>query len=157
MSYKLSESLAALSAKSKSVEDKIALAKTQGKEKIDAQIAEAKSYAEKKKSEFVSKASAVKTDVDGKMATAKNSFQEKIAQLKAQATAKKNEFQSKVAAKKQAINLKDAEWEYNDAVDYSQNCIEWALIALADVEEASLEVLDTKIKYDSLNPAGKAN
>jgi len=153
MSHNLSDALATLSAKTKSVEDNIAKAKTESKEKLDAKIAEAKAYAEKKKSEFVAKANAAKVDVDEKVSSAKNSFKEKIAQLKAQASAKKAEIEAKIAAKKQQINVKDAEWDYNDAVDYAQNCIDWAVIALADVEEATLEVIDAKAKYDSLKTA----
>lgn len=150
MSHKLSDGLATLSVKAKSVEDKIAKAKTDGKEKLDAQIAEAKAYADKKKSEFVSKASAVKDKADGKVSAAKNAFQEKVAQLKAAASAKKVQLQTKVAAKKQEFKLTDAQWEYEDAVAYAQDCVDWALIALADVEEAALEVLEAKLKYESL-------
>jgi len=157
MAHKLSEALATLSAKSKSVEDNIAQAKTKNKEKLDAQIAEAKSYAEKKKSEFVSKADATKTNVDGKISTAKNSFKEKIAHLKATGNTKKAAFEAKVAANKHEIKLTDAEWDYEDAVDYAQDCVDWAVIALADVEEAALEVLAAKAKYDSLKSGGAAS
>ena len=150
MSHKLSDALATLSAKSKSVEDKLARAQADGKAKISAHIAEAKSSAEKAKNDFVAKASAAKTDVDGKVSTAKGAFEGKIAQLKADAAARKAALGAKVAATKQAINVKDAEWNYNDAVDYANNCIDWALVALADVEEASLEALDAKLKLDSL-------
>lgn len=150
MAHKLSDGLATLSNKAKSVEDKIANAKTEGKAKLDAQIAEAKAFAEKKKSEFVSKTSAAKDKADGKVSAAKNSFQEKVAQLKAAANAKKVQLETKVAAKKQEIKLTDAEWDYEDAVAYAQDCVDWALIALADVEEAELKVLEAKLKYESL-------
>ena len=153
MGHNLSDALATLSAKTKSVEDNIAKAKTASKEKLDAQIAEAKAYAEKKKSEFTAKADAAKADVHGKVSSAKNSFKEKIAQLKAQANAEKAKIKAKVAAKKQEINVKDAEGDYNDAVDYAQNCIDWAVIALADVEEATLEALEAKVNLDSLKTA----
>lgn len=157
MAHKLSDGLATLSTKAKSVEDKIANAKTEGKEKLDAQIAEAKAYADKKKSEYVSKVSAVKEKADGKISAANNSFQEKVAQLKAAANAKKVQLETKVAAKKQEIKLTDAQWDYEDAVAYAQDCVDWALIALADVEEASLEVLEAKLKLDSLKPVGSLN
>jgi hypothetical protein len=154
MSYKLSEALATLSVESKSVEDKIAVAQTEGKAKLDAHIAEARSSAEKRKSEFISKASAAKANVDGKMSTAKSAFEGKIAQLKAEAAAKRTEIAAKVAARKQAINVKDAEWNYNDAMAYASDCIDWAVIALADVEEASLEALDAKVTLDGLKAGG---
>ena len=153
MGHNLSDALASLSAKTKSVEDNIAKAKTATKQKLEAQLAEAKAYAEKKKAEFVSKADAVKTEVDGKVSSAKKSFQEKIAQLKAQASARKAKIEAKVTAKKKEIHLKDAQWDYDDAVDYAQNCIDWAAIAIADVEEATLEALDAKVKLDSLKTA----
>jgi hypothetical protein len=154
MAQKLSEALASLSAKSKSVEDKFAQVKTEGKQKLDAQIAEAKSFAEKKKNEFIAKANSVKTSVEGKLSSAKNSLQGKVDQLKAQADAKKAEVKTKVAAKKQEFDLKKAEMDYNDAVDYAQNCIDWAIIALADVDEAALEVLEAKVKLDGLKAPG---
>lgn len=153
MSHKLSDGLATLSSKAKSVEDRIAQAKANNKEKLEAQIAEAKAYAEKKKSEFVSKADATKATVEGKVSTAKSSFKEKLAHLKAAASAKKTAFEAKVAARKHDIKLTDAEWDYEDAVEYAQDCVDWALIALADVEEAALEVLDAKLKVDSLQTA----
>jgi hypothetical protein len=155
MSHKLSEALASLSVKSKNVEDKFAQAKTEGKEKLDAEIAEAKSYAENLKNEFISKANTAKAGIDEKVSSAKNSIQEKVDQILAQANAKKDEVIAKVAAKKQEFTLKEAEWEYNNAVDYAQNCIDWAVIALADVQEATLEVLVTKAKLDDLKKAGK--
>jgi hypothetical protein len=154
MAHKLSDGLATLSLKAKSVEDKIAQAKTESKAKLDARIAEAKSYAEKIKSEFISKADAVKANADAKISSAKNSIQEKVAQLKAQASSTKAEIEAKVATKKQEVTLKNAERDYNDAVDYAQNCIDWATIALADVEEASLEVLEAKAKLDDLKAPG---
>jgi hypothetical protein len=154
MSYKLSDGLATLSAKSKSVEDSIAQAKTESKEKLDAQIAEAKSYVEKIKNEFISKASAAKDTVDGKISSAKTSLQEKVDQLKVQATSKAADIKEKVAVKKQEINLKEAEWRYQNAVDNVQNCIDWAVIALAEVEESALEVLDAKANLDSVKSPG---
>lgn len=153
MSHKLSDGLATLSLKAKSVEDKIAEAKANNKEKLDANLAEAKAYAEQKKSEFISKADAAKATVEGKVSTAKSSFKEKIAHLKAAASAKKTAIEAKIASNKHAIKLNDAEWDYEDAVEYAENCVDWALIALADVEEAALEVLDAKLKVDSLQTA----
>jgi hypothetical protein len=154
MSFKLSEGLATLSAKSKDVEDKVARAQADGKAKIDAHLAEAKSSAEKLKGDFISKAGAAKADVDGKASAAKSAFQGKVAQLKADVEAKKSEIAAKVAARKQAINVKDAEWNYNDAMDYAANCIDWAVIALADVEEAALEVLDAGVRLESVKAGG---
>jgi hypothetical protein len=150
MGHKLSDGLATLSAKTKSVEDKIAKAKESNKEKLDTQIAEAKANAEKKKTEFISKADAEKAKIEGKVSSAKSSFKEKVAHLKAAAKAKKEQIEAKIAENKHEIKLTDAEWDYEDAVDYAENCVEWALIALADVEEAALEVLDAKLKYESL-------
>jgi hypothetical protein len=154
MSYKLSDGLATLSAKSKSVEDHLARAQADGKNKIDAHLAAAKSSAEKAKSEFVSKAGAAKADVAGKVSTAKSAFEGKLAQLKADVAARKADIGAKVAARKQAINVKDAEWKYDDAMDYAANCIDWAVIALADVEEAALEALDAKLSLDSVKAGG---
>ena len=154
MSFKLSEALATLSAKSKGVEDKLARAQADGKAKIDAHLAEAKSSAEKAKGEFISKASAAKADVDGKASKAKSAFQGKVAQLKADVAAKKAGMAAKVAAKKQAFNVKEAEWNYNDALDYAANCVDWANIALDDVEEAALEVLDARLRLESAKAGG---
>ena len=154
MSFKLSEALATLSAKSKGVEDRLARAQAEGKAKIDAHLAAARASAEKAKGEFISKAGAAKADVDGKASKAKSAFQGKVAQLKADVAAKKADVAAKVAAGKQAISLKDAEWKYNDALDYAANCVDWANIALDDVEEAALEVLDARLKLESAKAGG---
>ena len=154
MAYELSDGLASLSAKAKSVEDKLARAQADGKAKIDAHLAEAKASADKAKGEFISKASAAKADVDGKAATAKSAFQGKVAQLKADVAAKKAEMAAKAAARRQAINVKDAQWNYEDAVDYAANCIDWANVALADVEEAALEALDARLRLESVKAGG---
>jgi hypothetical protein len=153
MSFKLSEALSTLSAKSKGVEDKLARAQAEGKAKIDADLAAARLSAEKAKGEFISKAAAVKADVDGKVSTAKRAMQAKVGQLKADVSAKKAEMAAKVAAGKQAFNEKDAEWNYNDALDYAANCVDWANIALDDVEEAALEVLEARLKLESVKAA----
>ncbi len=153
MDHKLSNALATLSAKTKSVEDRIIQAKAENREKLDADLAAVKADAEARKNEFIAKADAAKSSVETKISDAKNSFQEKIAQLNAQAKAKKAEIEDKIANAEHNRDVRFAESDYEDAIYYAQNCIDWAIIALADVEEATLEAFKAKINLENLRNA----
>jgi hypothetical protein len=153
MSQKLSESLAELSVKSKNVEDRIAKAKLETKEKLDAEIAEVRLNAEAAKNDFIAKVDATKSSIDSQMKEAKNSFQEKVAQLKSQAKAKALEIENNLANAEHNMDIRFAEADYADAVYYAQNCIEWAIIALSDVEEATLEAFSAKANLENLKNA----
>ena len=76
MSHILSEALATLSSKTKSVEDRIEHANAENKEKLEAIIAEAN--ADTKKNEFKAKEDATKADVNVKISSAKKFIYEKL-------------------------------------------------------------------------------
>lgn len=150
MANKLSDALEALSVKTKSVANKIAAANAETKEKLDARIAESKAEAEAKKEHFIVKAESVKADVEDKNNSVKESINQKIVHLKADVTAKKEAVKSKVQEKKHEFNMDAAEVDYHDACTYAESCIEWAIIALAEVETAVLEAFAAKLKLVDL-------
>lgn len=150
MSLKLSEKLATLADKTRSIEDRIALVNTENKEKLDAKIAEARADVEAKKNAFKAKTEAIKSDADSSVAAVKNSFKEKLALFEAHAKAKKTEIETKISNEEHKLDVHFAESGYRKAVDYADNCIDWAMLAIAEVEEATLEVISAKEHLDNL-------
>jgi LPS O-antigen subunit length determinant protein (WzzB/FepE family) len=153
MAKKLSDALAELSVKTKSVEDKITAARTEAKEKLDARIDASKAELEAKKAHFISQAKAVKEKAEAKNSSFKESISQKIEHLKAEAKVKKEAVKTKIEEKKHEFNVDTAEADYYDAVDYAETCIEWAIVALADVETATLEAFKAKANYEKLKNA----
>ncbi|WP_157490506.1 hypothetical protein [Flavobacterium succinicans] len=133
------------------MEESITKANAENKEKLEEKLTEVKAEVVVKKDEFVAKAELAKAEI--KITHAKNSFKEKIAQIEAHAKARKLEIEAKIANAKHHLDLKFAEADYNDAVDYAQNCIDWAEIALGDVQEAILEALTAQNKYEHIKNA----
>ena len=64
MAKKLTDALAALSVKTKSVENKIATARAEAKEKLEVRIAESKSELAAKKEAFIANAESVKANAE---------------------------------------------------------------------------------------------
>jgi hypothetical protein len=150
---KLSESLSVLSVKAKNVEDKIANAETETKESLTEMIAQSKASLELKKEDFIAKVDSVKADAQSKNTAFKEKIHAKIEFLKADAKAKKAAMEQKVDEKKHEIKLAIAEQNYYDAEEYAEDCIDWAIIALANVEEATLEAFKMKLEYEGLKNA----
>jgi phage-related minor tail protein len=142
--------LTALSAKTKSVEDKIATARAEAKEKLDTTIAESKAEAAAKREKFIAKAESLKASADYKSIALKASIGQKIAHLKAEAEAKKEAVKNKVEEKKHDFDVHRAEKAYHDACTYGDHTIEYAIVALAEVETAVLEAFAAKLKLDDL-------
>lgn len=116
MANKLTDALAALSGKTKNVENQIAAARIEAKEKLDARIAASKAALAEKKENFMAKAEAVKATAAGKL---------------------------------EAIDLHVQEKHYQDACAHADNCIDLAMIALGEVETATLEAFAAKLKLDN--------
>jgi hypothetical protein len=150
MENKVSDTLLSLSAKAKSVEDKISTARTEAKEKLDARIAKSKTELEKKKKDFISKAETVMTNAETKNSSLKESINQKIKHLKAEAKAKKEAVKTTTREKKHEFDVHRAEADYNEAVAYAENCIEWAIVDLGNVETATLEAFAAKLRLDDL-------
>jgi gamma-glutamylcysteine synthetase len=108
MANKFTDALAALSLKTKNVENQISAARSEAKEKLDARIAESKATLAAKKENFLSKAERIKATV---------------------------------AEKKQEKN-------YQEACAYADDCVDLAIIALGEVETATLEAFAQKLKLE---------
>lgn len=147
MPQKSSEALATLSAKTKSMEESVTKTNAENKEKLT----EVKKELALKKQEFASNAEVAKTELI--IMDARNSFKEKIAQIEAHAKARKVAIEAKITNVKDLFEQKFSEADYNEAIDYTQNCIDWAEIALADVQQEILEALTAQNKYENLKNA----
>lgn len=150
MKTKVTDTLASLSAKAKSVEAKIAAARTEAKEKLDARIEEAKTNLAKNKEDYISKAEVLKAKAEAKNSAITEPIKQKIELLKAEAKAKKEALKTRIEEKKYESTVHNAEADYIDAVAYAENCIEWAIVALGDAETATLEAFAAKLRLDAL-------
>lgn len=150
MSTKLSESLASLSQKTKSVEDKVSAASTEAKEKLDARIAESKAEAEKSKANFISNVESAKASADAQGRSIRETISQKVEQLKAAPKAQADRIKNAIEEKKHAFDVTVAEANYLDAAAYAENSVQWAMVALAEVETAALEAFEAKLKWDEL-------
>jgi len=150
MANRLTDALAALSVKTKSVETKIGEARIEAKEKLDARIAESKAELAAKKEKFIANAETAKANAAEKTSSFRDEIKQKVEHLKAEAAAKKEAVKNKVEEKKQEFNIHVSEKRYNDAFAYAEDCVELASIALAEVETATLEAFAAKLKLDEL-------
>jgi len=144
MSNKLSDALATLSAKTKIVEDKIAQANAESKEKVEAKIDEAKINFDAQKAEFFTKTEALKNF------SLKELLNAKIAQVKASVAMKNANIEHKIKETETNFDVKIAEAAYVDACHYAESCVAFTFVALADVEAAMLEAVKAKLKLDAL-------
>ena len=150
MAEKLSESLTKLAAKTKSIEDKIRRAREESKDKLDKKIEESKAEIQSKKTNFITHAEAVNAQVEGEWDTFNNYLYQKVEHLKAEANQKKHSLNKKLEEKKQERNIVSVERHYNNSVDYAKSCIEWAMIALAEVEISTLEAFAARLQSEDL-------
>jgi hypothetical protein len=128
MAEKLSESLTKLAAKTKSIEDRVRKAHEESKEKLDKKIEESKADLQIKKDSFITNADFVlKKFTPGK----------------------------KLEEKKHEWDLASAVRHYNESVDYAKSCIEWAMIALAEVEISTLEAFASRLEVENLKETSK--
>ncbi|MGA3015421.1 MAG: hypothetical protein ABSD71_15460, partial [Bacteroidales bacterium] len=88
-----------------------------------------------------------------------NSFQttlrQKAEHLKAEALVKREHIHDKLEQKKHERNIASAERYYNTSVDIAESSIEWALIALAEVETSILEAYAAKLNVENLKETDK--
>lgn len=153
MANKLTEALAALSGKTKSVENKIAAARAEAREKLDARITESKAELAAKKENFISKAAAAKAEAAENSSSLKDAINQKVEHLKAEAAAKKEAVKNTVEGKKQQLDVAASAIHCQEAFAYADNCVEWAMIALAEVETATLEAFAANQQLEDLKKA----
>lgn len=150
MANKLTDALAALSEKTKSVENKIAAARVEAAEKLEARIAESKAELAAKKEKFISTAANVKANAAGNAGPFKDEINQKVEHLKAEVSAKKETVKHMVEEKKQEFDVVQSEKKYHDALTNADNSVDFAMIALGEVETATLEAFAAKSKLEDL-------
>jgi hypothetical protein len=157
MEKKLSDLLSALATKIKAVESKIENAREISGTQLDKRIQESMLELQQKKNEFISHAEAMNAKTKEGWDSFKKAISQKVEHVKTAAFDKKDTLNKKVDDKKQELKLKYAEKHYNNTVEYAAFCIEWAAIALAEVENATLESFAAKQKlYDMKEPVHSA-
>lgn len=156
MAERISESLAKLAEKTKNLEDKILKARKDSEEKLSKRIEDSRAELQLKKDNFISRADHIKAQAESEMNSFQTSVRQKVEHLKAEAQEKKTHIHDKLEQKKHERNIASAEWDYNTAVDMAESSIEWALIALAEVETAILEAYEAKLYVENLKEANQA-
>lgn len=153
MAERLSESLANLAAKTKILEEKILNARKDSEEKLASKIEESKAELQLIKDNFISSADKGKLKTENEMNSFQTSITQKVEHLKAEAQEKKEHIHNKLEQKKHERNIASAERHYNNSLDMAVSSIEWAIIALAEVETAILEAYAAKLSVESLKNA----
>jgi t-SNARE complex subunit (syntaxin) len=150
MEKKLSDLLSALATKTKAVENKIENAREVTGKLLNQKIEESKTELQKKKNDFVSHAEAVNAKSQKGWDSFKKSIMQKAEHIKAEAKDKNKAFHKIIEENKQELSVEAAQRHYNNAVDYATFCIEWAAIALSEVESATLESFAAKQNFNKL-------
>ena len=155
MAEKLSESLAKLAEKTKSLEEKILKARTDSEETLSKRIEESKSVLQSKKDNFISRADQLHVQAENELNSFQTSVRQKAEHLKAEAKVKKEHIYEKLEQKKHERNIVSAERHYNTSLNAAETSIEWALIALAEVETDILETYAAKLNIENLKESHK--
>lgn len=150
MSKKLSESLAELTEKTRSLEEKVANAKIDIKDSIKEKISITTANLYAQKDAFIKSVENVKNNIDSKKNAFSDKINQKMGQFKKELDSKKEEIKNKVDDGVLGFKLEVAELNYYDSVAYANDCVQIAIIALTEVELASLEVIDAKLKLEEL-------
>lgn len=150
MAERLSESLAKLAEKTKRLEDKTLKARTDSKEKLTKRIEESKQELQLKKDNFISHADQMHAKTESELNSFQTSIRKKVEHLKAEAQVKREYIHEKLEPQKQKRNIASAERHYNTSLDIAECSIEWALIALAEVETSILEAYAAKLYIENL-------
>jgi hypothetical protein len=155
MAERLSESLAKLAEKTKRLEEKTLRARTDSKEKLTKRIKESKAELQLKKDNFISHADQVHAQAEGELNSFQTSIRQKVEHLKAEAQVKREHIHEKLEQQKHERNIASAERYYNTSLDIAESSIEWALIALAEVETSMLEAYAAKLYVENLKESHK--
>jgi hypothetical protein len=97
----------------------------------------------------------VKVQAENEMNSFQTSLHQKVEHLKAEAKTKGEHIHDELEQKKHERNIASAERDYNTSVDIAESSLEWALIALAEVETAILEAYAAKLNVENLKEAKK--
>ena len=150
MAERLSESLAKLAEKTKRLENKILKARTDSKEHLTKRIEESKADLQLKKDTFIARADQLNAQAKSELNSFQTSIRQKGEHLKAEAQVKREHIQDKHEQQKHKRSIASAERDYNTSLDNAEYSIEWALIALAEVEATILEAYVAKLYVENL-------
>jgi len=75
---------------------------------------------------------------------------QKVEHLKAETQVKREHIHGKIERQKHERKIASAEQHYNTSLDIVEYSIEWALIALAEVETSILEAYEAKLYVEDL-------
>ncbi len=85
----------------------------------------------------------------------RTSIRQKVDHLKADAQVKKEHIREKLEQQKHEHRIASAERHYNTSLDNAESSIEWALIALAEVETSMLEAYAARLYFEDLKEKSK--
>jgi len=146
----ISTALASLADKTKDVEDKIALARLESKDILEKSIADLKNEIQTGKDQFIMDYERFSVSLKNEWPGFSAGIIQKVDHLKAEAGAKKEKAEQKRDEMRQVNDIASAQRYYNEVLDYAASCIEWASIALSEVEYATLESFKAKMNLDAL-------
>ncbi len=155
MTERLSESMAKLAEKTKSLEEKILSVRTETKEKLVKRIEESKAELQLKKDKFISHAEQVNAQAESEFNSFRTSIRQKVEHLKAETQVKREYIHEKLEQQKHERNIASAERHYNTSLDNAESSIEWALVALAEVETSMLESYAARLYFEDLKEKSK--
>jgi hypothetical protein len=144
MSKKLMSALSTLSVQTKSIEEKIAQANAESKEKVEAKVAQAKVNLDAQKAEFIAKVEKLKN------LSLKESLKSKMTQMQANDATEKANVENTIGELIHSFEVERATAEYREAFHYAESCVAFTLVALADVELTMLKAINTKLKLVDL-------
>lgn len=150
MAQKISDELASLAVKTKGVEEKVTAARQESGEKLDKMISDTIEELESKKEIFIKHAEEINAKVNGDWDSFHESIKQKAEHIKSETAAKNKLLIERAYDKKHEQDEASAEKYYNDSIDYTLSCIEWASVALTEVESATLRAFSAKLQLDSL-------
>lgn len=150
MNHKLSESLAELSAKTKTLEDNIAKIAKETKEKVDEKIAASKVELKADRDKFVSKVEEIDQEAKSGWEKFKKSVSKKVDQIKDDIQTEKEILEIKREAKKLEKSIERAEDNYEDSVNNALSAIYWANVAISEAEAACLEAYAAKLELEEI-------
>ena len=150
MAGKLSDSLTKLAAKTKSIEDKIRKAREESRVKLDKKIEESKADLQIKKDSFIAHADSVHAKGNCEVDSFNDFLYQKAEYFKSEVKKRTLSPARKLEEITQERDQISAERYYNNSVDYAKYCIEWAMIALAEVEISTLEAFAARLQSEDL-------
>jgi hypothetical protein len=97
----------------------------------------------------------VNAQAESELNSFQTSIRQKVEHLKAEAKVKGAHIHEKLEKQKYERSIASAERHYNTSLDNAESSIEWALIALAEVETSMLEAYAARLYFEDLKEKSK--